>query len=51
MGNFEQPAHGLPANADKWASVMGDDGYWTQIVSVGSWVSGFLFILATDADA
>jgi hypothetical protein len=24
-GKFEQPAHGLPANADEWASVMGDD--------------------------
>jgi hypothetical protein len=24
--NFEQPVHGLPANADEWASVMGDDG-------------------------
>jgi hypothetical protein len=25
-GNFEQPAHDSPANADEWASVMGDDG-------------------------
>jgi hypothetical protein len=24
--NFEQPAHGLHANADEWASAMGDDG-------------------------
>jgi hypothetical protein len=26
VGNFEQPAHVLPANTDEWASVMGDDG-------------------------
>jgi hypothetical protein len=26
VGNFEQPAHGSPANADEWASVMGNDG-------------------------
>jgi hypothetical protein len=25
-GKFEQPVHGSPANADEWASVMGDDG-------------------------
>jgi hypothetical protein len=25
-GKFEQPTHGLLANADEWASVMGDDG-------------------------
>jgi hypothetical protein len=25
-GKFEQPAHGLPADADEWASVIGDDG-------------------------
>jgi hypothetical protein len=29
--NFVHPAHGLPANADKWASVMGGDGWWTRI--------------------
>jgi hypothetical protein len=23
MGNFEQPAHGLPAGTDEWASVIG----------------------------
>jgi hypothetical protein len=25
-GNFKQPTHGSPANADEWANVMGDDG-------------------------
>jgi hypothetical protein len=26
-GKFEQSAHGSSANADEWASVMGDDGW------------------------
>jgi hypothetical protein len=26
VGNFEQPVHGLPADADEWASVIGDVG-------------------------
>jgi hypothetical protein len=47
--------HGLPADADEWASVIGDDGEWTRITFVGSWVrragNDYLFILATDADA
>jgi hypothetical protein len=25
-GNFEQPTHGLPTDADAWASIIGDDG-------------------------
>jgi hypothetical protein len=25
-GKFEQPAHGLPADADEWDSVIGNDG-------------------------
>jgi hypothetical protein len=26
VGNFEQLTHGLPTNADVWASFIGDDG-------------------------
>jgi hypothetical protein len=53
VGNFEHPAHGLPTNADDWASAIGDDG--TRIAFVMSWVrragNNYLFILGADADA
>jgi hypothetical protein len=53
VGNFEQPAHDLPPNADNGVSL----ATWiselaSSLLAVGSKRagSGYLFILATDAD-
>jgi hypothetical protein len=55
VGNFEQPVHGLPADTDMWASAIATrvsepTSPLLVIVSMRAG-SGYLFILAADADA
>jgi hypothetical protein len=51
VGNFEQPAHGSPANADEWASVMGDDVSEPGSPLLGVRSAVIFFIFAANADA